>query len=66
MRTTHTGVSVSTTVMLDGHGWFLATDPDNVGSQQKWYSAPQVDAKPVSVPNVIQEVFPLYHGVAWY
>ena len=66
MRTTHTEVSASTTVMLDGHGWFLATDPDNVGRQQKWYSAPQVDAKPVSVPNVMQEVFPLYHGVTWY
>ena len=66
MRTTHTGVSVSTTVMLDGHGWFLATDPDNVGRQKRWYNSPQVDASPVSVPNVIQEVFPLYHGVAWY
>jgi len=50
---------------LDGT-WTLATDPDNVGRQQSWFSRPLPGAKPATVPSIIQEVFPAYHGVAWY
>jgi hypothetical protein len=52
-------------ILLDGT-WLLLTDPDNVGREQKWYSQPSPEAKPARVPGIFQEVFPAYHGVAWY
>jgi len=55
----------STTISLDGP-WLLATDPQNVGREQKWFESPRPEAKPTRVPWIIQEVFPGYHGVAWY
>jgi len=58
--------AASLTAILDGDGWLLAMDADNVGRDQKWYNLPQTGAKPITVPNVIQETFPRYHGVAWY
>lgn len=51
---------------LDGAGWLLATDPRNVGREQRWWEAPRPDAKPAKVPWIIQDTFPGYHGVAWY
>jgi hypothetical protein len=51
---------------LDGEGWLLATDPENVGRDQKWCDAPRPDAVPTRVPWIIQDPFPGYHGVAWY
>jgi hypothetical protein len=51
---------------LDGNGWLLATDPQNVGRQQNWFEAPRAEAKPTKTPWIIQEAFPGYHGVAWY
>jgi len=51
---------------LDGGDWLLATDPANVGQQQKWSEAPRREAKPTAVPWIIQDAFPGYHGVAWY
>ncbi|MBN2580641.1 MAG: hypothetical protein JXB10_16770 [Pirellulales bacterium] len=50
---------------LDG-AWSLATDPENMGCRQKWFSISLPGAKPTKVPSIIQEVFPAYHGVAWY
>ena len=51
---------------LDGKGWLLAVDPKNEGRRQEWYLSPVKEAKPTKVPWVIQDVFPDYHGVAWY
>jgi len=53
-------------LLLDGEGWLIATDPKNDGRQQKWFEAPVKEARPTKVPWVIQDVFPDYHGVAWY
>jgi hypothetical protein len=46
--------------------WILATDPDNTGRTAHWFDAIQSDAQPAPVPGIIQQVFPGYHGVAWY
>ena len=57
---------VSARVMsLDGP-WLLECDPQNVGREKQWYTAATPEAKPTRVPWIIQEVFPGYHGVAWY
>ncbi|MBI2298508.1 MAG: hypothetical protein HYU66_06065, partial [Armatimonadetes bacterium] len=52
-------------VSLDGD-WLLATDPANVGREERWFSRPLPDARPSRVPWIIQDAFPGYHGVAWY
>jgi hypothetical protein len=57
---------LSKAISLDGKGWLLATDAKNQGRAEKWYAAPVSAAKPAPVPWVIQDVFPDYHGVAWY
>jgi hypothetical protein len=46
--------------------WHLAPDPDNRGREERWFSAVRGDALPAPVPGIIQQVFPDYHGVAWY
>ena len=47
--------------------WLLATDPENVGKREGWYSAgPTPSARQTTVPGLIQDIFPNYHGVAWY
>ena len=51
---------------LDGPGWRLATDPNNAGREEKWFTAPRPEAVPTHVPWIIQDAFPGYHGVAWY
>jgi len=56
----------STIVSLDGDAWLLATDPTNVGREEKWFETPRPEAKPTKVPWIIQDAFPGYHGVAWY
>ncbi|MCY2992156.1 MAG: glycoside hydrolase family 2 [Planctomycetota bacterium] len=62
-----TGPSVSSAVVsLDDDNWLLATDPTNVGRDQKWFDGPQSEAKRTKVPWIIQDAFPGYHGVAWY
>ena len=53
-------------VSLDNSSWLLATDANNVGQAEKWWEKPTADAKPGRMPGIIQEVFPRYHGVAWY
>ena len=52
-------------ISLDGM-WRLATDPGNIGREQKWHLAPRPEAKETKVPWIIQDAFPDYHGVAWY
>ena len=51
---------------LDGNEWRMAIDPRNNGREEKWYRGPVAGARPARVPSVIQELFPEYHGVAWY
>jgi len=51
---------------LDGEGWLIATDPNNVGREGKWFISPRPEAKAAPVPSTIQETFPNYHGLAWY
>ncbi len=59
------GPAIDRVASLDGR-WLLAPDAQNVGRDQKWFEAPQPEAKPTPVPWIIQEVFPGHHGVAWY
>lgn len=56
----------SQTITLDGADWLSATDPDNKGRDEKWFAAPRPEVRSVAVPITIQEVFPNYHGLAWY
>ena len=51
---------------LDGPGWRLATDPKNVGCDERWFTAPRPEAVPSRVPWIIQETLVGYHGVAWF
>jgi len=51
--------------LLDGT-WSMATDPQNVGREQGWPSAPVPDARPIQVPGILQQLFPGYHGIVWY
>ncbi|MCL5097506.1 MAG: glycoside hydrolase family 2 [Candidatus Omnitrophica bacterium] len=53
-------------VSLDGNDWLVATDPNNVGRDQRWWEESRPDARTVRVPGIFQEAFPGYHGVAWY
>ncbi len=48
------------------NGWKLATDPRNIGRAERWFEQAQPGALDTSVPSVIQQTFPAYHGVAWY
>ncbi len=47
-------------------GWRLATDPKNIGRLKKWYAQVPSQTKEAPVPGIIQQVFPNYHGLAWY
>jgi hypothetical protein len=53
------------TLTLDGE-WSIATDPENIGRSEKWFAGDMQGSTLTSVPGVIQEAFPGYHGVAWY
>lgn len=59
-------VATSRVLSLDGEGWFLTIDPDNVGREEHWEKAPAQDAKTTHVPWVIDVAFPGYDGLAWY
>ncbi len=50
---------------LDG-GWLLATDARNEGLSGEWFQSPRPEAVKTSVPWIIQDAFPGYHGLAWY
>lgn len=47
-------------------GWRVAVDAKNAGKNEKWFEGVRKEAKEARVPGIIQEVFPDYHGVAWY
>jgi hypothetical protein len=51
--------------LLDGD-WLIATDPSNAGREHKWFLTPRPEAKTAPIPSIIQEAFPMYHGVVWY
>lgn len=58
---------LSTPVLpLDGAEWQVAMDPHNSGREWEWFQGPTSETRPARVPSVIQDVFPDYHGVAWY
>src|SRR3972149_460571 len=61
-----TDPATTAVISLDGDDWLLATDPENVGREQHWFTAPGEGAKRTKVPWIIQDAFPAYHGVAWY
>lgn len=46
--------------------WRLAVDANNQGVAERWFEHVRPEAEPAPVPGVIQQVFPAYHGVAWY
>jgi beta-galactosidase/beta-glucuronidase len=47
--------------------WKLACDPANHGKHLKWHeNPPEKESRPTSIPGIIQEALPDYHGVAWY
>src|SRR5437899_2700997 len=51
---------------LDGV-WKIATDPQNIGRQQKWFAGePRSGARDCRVPGVLETTFPGYDGVVWY
>ena len=56
----------SAVIRLDGPSWLLARDAKNVGRDQKWWEKPTAEAKRATVPCMIDEFLPGYHGVAWY
>ena len=59
-------VAMGKVIPLDGTGWHLAIDPNNVGRDQKWCEKPSNESRQVKCPSIIQDAFPGYHGVAWY
>lgn len=58
-------ITVSSRLSLDGE-WLLATDPDDVGRTEQWFTSPRPEAVATKVPWIIQDAFPGYHGLAWY
>jgi hypothetical protein len=53
-------------VTLNGNDWLISVDPRNEGRENNWFVAPRADARPTKAPWVMQDIFPGYHGVAWY
>ncbi len=47
-------------------GWRISTDPQNRGRQERWFQRIPDHARSAPVPGTIQQVFPGYHGVAWF
>src|SRR5258706_8621839 len=56
----------TSTVQILSGSWMLATDSQNVGQAEGWFAGVAPEAQPAPVPGIIQQVFPSYHGVAWY
>ncbi len=46
--------------------WLIRTDPGNAGLAAGWAARIPDGAAVAPVPGIIQQVFPDYHGVAWY
>lgn len=48
-------------------GWKIKIDPENIGYKNQWHKGTTpVDVRIIPVPGIIQQIFPGYHGVAWY
>ena len=47
-------------------GWKICADAGNQGVEAGWHSAVPQLAVDAPVPGIIQQVFPDYHGIAWY
>lgn len=57
----------SSKVSVLGRGWKIGTDPRDRGREEEWFGRyPDEPADDAPVPGIIQQVFPEYHGVAWY
>lgn len=61
-----TGKKVSSSTQVLNGTWKLAIDPANAGKDEHWFDAIRPEAKEAPVPGIIQQVFPAYHGAAWY
>ncbi|MBQ1456325.1 MAG: hypothetical protein IIZ25_10840 [Thermoguttaceae bacterium] len=60
--------AATVTTSLDGT-WQVRIDPDNAGKDEEWFARPLSESgetSPLAVPGVIQQVWPDYHGLAWY
>lgn len=57
-------MSAQAVVPLSGP-WRIATDPSNVGREQRWFEKIPARAQPAPVPGIIQQVYPEYYGAAW-
>ncbi|MBQ2684654.1 MAG: hypothetical protein IJG02_12360, partial [Thermoguttaceae bacterium] len=60
--------AATVTTSLDGT-WQVRIDPDNAGKAEEWFARPLSESgetSPLPVPGVIQQVWPDYHGLAWY
>lgn len=58
-------MATETIYKLDGM-WNLLPDPENAGKDKGWFHAIPPEAREAPVPDIIQQVFPDVHGVAWY
>ncbi len=64
--TSATGIFARTpAISLDGE-WAIAKDERNVGVGESWFRGPVQGAEMARVPGILQETFPLYHGLVWY
>jgi beta-galactosidase/beta-glucuronidase len=54
------------TLQILNGSWLLATDSRNAGKAEGWFARMSPEAQPAPVPGILQQVFPGYHGVAWY
>lgn len=52
-------------ISLDGDKWLIDIDPNNSGIAKKWFDSQTKEAKPITIPGIIQSAFPDYHGLAW-
>src|SRR5579885_2174456 len=46
--------------------WLISIDPKGSGLGAQWYARPAPDARKTTVPSIIQQVYPSYHGLAWF
>ena len=45
-------INSGTVITLDGPDWLLATDAENIGKEQKWWTEPRATSKPTKVRYV--------------
>ena len=49
-----------------GVNWKICADPANAGLGAGWQNDIPLEATKAPVPGIIQQIFPDYHGIAWY